>query len=145
MKKRMIALLLVAPLLAGTFSTTEAMGLIKAVKLKNLLAVKIAIKAGQNVNSKDVHENSALHHAIIKGSLSIVKYLVEKGADVNAKQTMNKTPLYFASAMSDYTIVRHLVNHGAEVNVRAKDGKTALGVAKTHASKKLLKQHGAKL
>jgi len=69
--------------------------------------VKLALNAGADVNEQTPAFGSALHAAVIGGSLEVVRFLIEQGADPNAKHCGGSTPLALATlngqtAIADY-------------------------------------------
>ena len=107
--------------------------------------VRDELAEGKNVNAKDEHGKTALHHASW-GEIETVKLLLESGAGVDSRDVSGKTPLHHASRDGKTGTVKLLLESGAEVDSRDVSGKTPLH----HASKygkpetvRLLLEHGA--
>lgn len=58
------------------------------------------------INGQDIHGNTALHIATIKGNRSIIELLVKKGADTNVRNVLNWTPTHEAISFGDFEIVK---------------------------------------
>lgn len=58
----------------------------------------LLVKAGANVNSRGLDDDTPLHDAAINGNLKLVKMLVERGADPCFRNSKGKTPVEVASA-----------------------------------------------
>ena len=70
--------------------------LIKSVTLGNIQCVKMILKAGADINTRDENGNTALIKAANDGNESIVQLLLKEGAKVNIKNNIGKTALYCA-------------------------------------------------
>lgn len=134
-------------------------------RLRDISIVKVLLKYGVDVNTKDEHGYTPLHTVIqgwyslygnyVEGELEeFVKLLIENGADVNATDQEGYTPLHWV-AMTDVfnlwgsarKIVPILIENGADVNAKNNDGQTPLGLAlkfKNHGTAYELRKHGAK-
>jgi ankyrin repeat protein len=82
------------------------------------------------VNRVDHSGRSALHLAIVSGSLDITLLLLMQGADVNQCDQFEWTPLHFASYEYNEKILKHLLEYPS-INICAtnKDGNTPLHYA----------------
>jgi ankyrin repeat protein len=114
----------------------------------NIEAVKQAIAAGADVNTKDESLMTPLHWATVGGHKEVAVLLIAKGADVNAKDSRRWTPLHRA-ASDDHNmeIVELLIAKGAEVNAKDDTGDTPLDEAINNGEYeiiKLLRKHGGK-
>lgn len=83
--------------------------------------VKNLINSGFNVNTKDDHNETALHVAVEHKNLEIVRLLIEKGANVNAQTKGKVTPIlrldnYFEDKEAALEILCLLILKGAKVN-----------------------------
>lgn len=90
--------------------------LFNAAQTGDLDAIKEALKAGVDVNSKTRYSATALSFAAEKGHLDIVKLLIEKGADPNVQDTFYRaTPLTWANMKKHKEIAAFLKENGAEL------------------------------
>lgn len=74
----------------------------------------------------NVHGETPLMMAALRGQMSWVQRLVEKGAMVNRS---GWTPLHYAASGPSPQVVEWLLGQGAEVNARAPNGSTPLMMA----------------
>ncbi len=110
--------------------------LVFAIEDSDLQLVKMSIKAGADVNTKDeLGGITALMDASRYDSPEIVRILLDAGAVVNARNRFGDTALMWAIG-SDSEIIRILLDAGADVNARDNDrfsegdgGNTALIMA----------------
>jgi ankyrin repeat protein len=74
-----------------------------------LQAVKICFEYGNDVNARDVNNDTALHGAAHRGANDVVKFLVDKGANPNVVNVLGWTPLVIANGvLYPNTFNRHL-------------------------------------
>ena len=110
--------------------------LVFAIEDSDLQLVKMSIKAGADVNTRDeLISTTALMDASRYDSPEIVRILLDAGADVNARNMFGGTALMWAIG-GDTEIIRILIQKGADVNARDNDrfsegdgGNTALIMA----------------
>jgi hypothetical protein len=74
--------------------------------------VKLELNAGADINARTPAFGSALHAAVVGGSLEVVKFLVEHGADPNANHCSGSTPLELATVNGRTAIAEFLRNLG---------------------------------
>ncbi|CAL1543865.1 unnamed protein product, partial [Lymnaea stagnalis] len=86
--------------------------------------LKILLEAGAEVNKVDSKGVSALHEAVVGGSLKNVEILIEFGADVNQKCNNGGTALHVAE--NNEVVLEYLIRNGADVNAQDASGNTAL-------------------
>lgn len=82
----------------------------------SLHAVKLFMKRGFSVNTKDEYAGSLLIKASTLGHFTIVKYLCENGANINEKSKYGVSPLSAASNKGHSEIVDYLKELGADVD-----------------------------
>jgi len=100
----------------------------QAAKDGNIEAVKQAIAASTDVNTKDRYENTPLHQVAKFGHKEIAELLIANGADVNAKRGRGWTPLHDTN---NKKIIELLITKGADVNSKCDNGQTPLHNAAT--------------
>ena len=84
-------------------------------------------KQGVDIDTQDIHGNTALHRAIIKNNIHVLNWLINHNANVNLANTyQGETPLMLAAKLGRYEIVVILVNKGADPRTVNLHGKTAL-------------------
>lgn len=118
---------------------------LKAAKNGDLLAVRLFLDAGMDVNiipGDDMHP--ALIMAAGSGHTEIVKLLMERGADVNLRGDEGMTALFAATAAGHTEIVKLFIDKGADVNAKVYGWKTILVAAKKPEIVDMLKAAGAK-
>ena len=79
----------------------------------------VLLEAGANVNAPNVHQNTPLHLAAVRGYANVVAALLEAGADVNRGDHSNFTPLHWACMRYDLHVepaLILLIRNGADVN-----------------------------
>jgi ankyrin repeat protein len=91
--------------------------LIKAAENGKTGYVRALLKAGADVDVKDLNGNTALIYAALNRSPETVEILLNAGADPNAKNKHGWTALMCASGRRHVGIVQALLAAGAEVNV----------------------------
>ncbi|MBT0995130.1 ankyrin repeat domain-containing protein [Cellulomonas sp. DKR-3] len=84
------------------------------------------VDRGADVDARDAHERTALHHRLDDGA---VELLTSLGADVTAVDYLGETPLHHAAGRARVDGVRALLRHGADVAARDRGGRTPLAVA----------------
>jgi ankyrin repeat protein len=114
-----------------------------AIEIGELELLKPLLDKQKNINIRDEHGFSPLHHAILRNNLQIIELLIAKGADINSQDPHGYTPLILANTTDSANI---LLKHGANLHTKTTYGITALMSAtlKGNAAMiELLAQHGA--
>jgi ankyrin repeat protein len=93
----------------------RATPLIKAVKHRDLGAVKNAIRSGADLNEPDSQGWTPLFHAAGKGWTAGMNTIIEAGADVNRGRESGFTALFSAVISGHLEAVEMLLKAGAEV------------------------------
>lgn len=91
-------------------------------------AIEFLIKAGADVNAKDLSGKTCLHIAVLESNLECVKIF----ADLNPIDSLavgGITPLAIACAKGDIEIVRYLLCKGSDYTLRDADGDSLLHIA----------------
>jgi ankyrin repeat protein len=84
---------------------------------------------GANIDAKDVHDLTALHHAALQGDLEIVRFLLNRGSNVNEYHYYLGTPIFVAALRRHKDVVEALLKHRASLSVPYGDLATALHCA----------------
>jgi ankyrin repeat protein len=94
--------------------------LIGAVVEKNVPEVRRLLRAGADIEAKNVFGATPLIMASLKGHLQVVKELREHGADIEATEDRGWTPLHFACELQrevqSLAVVSELLSPGAEMD-----------------------------
>ncbi|KAG7467259.1 hypothetical protein MATL_G00151420 [Megalops atlanticus] len=92
--------------------------------------LRLLIKKGAKVNSRQKNGMTALMHAAEKNFLSTVAILLEAGAYINMQTLSGETALMRACKRGNAEVVRLLLEHGADCNILSKYQNNALHFAK---------------
>jgi ankyrin repeat protein len=102
-----------------------------AVKTGNIVAVKLRLAEGADVNEVDVF-GTPLHYAAALNSVDIAKVLIDAGANLEAEavDTQKRShPLHTAARANAVRVAELLISDGALVDARDAEGSTPLSVA----------------
>lgn len=97
--------------------------------------VRLLVRAGLPVDTRDSAGNTALHKAVDDEGvdLSAIGALLESGADPNAENGCGMTPLMIAAAFSyreeTNEVITMLLNSGADLDQMSSDGMTTIDYA----------------
>ncbi|MCK4265418.1 ankyrin repeat domain-containing protein [Candidatus Babeliales bacterium] len=141
MKKLLIGLLLVLPLLSANLKSSLFRNKLHeaAIEGSYFKAFALISRHGYDVNEKDKpYLASPLHYAAKFGHLPLVTLFVEKGAEVNSKNCVFNTPLHLAVRENNYRVAVFLIWKGANPLAKNILGKTALDLAIESGNKKLI-------
>ncbi|KAH0552025.1 arf-GAP with coiled-coil, ANK repeat and PH domain-containing protein 2 [Cotesia glomerata] len=110
--------------------------LYKAAEAHNLPVMCTALAAGAdkmwcNVNDRG---RTALHQAIISGSVMSCEYLILNGAKINCQDAEGKTPLYLATELGHTAQVCLLLKHRADQHIEDESGVKPLSIAVKEAN-----------
>ncbi len=124
--------------------------------------LKLLLKHGADINSKDRKGNTPLHYVCSEFQLEVqipdnptvhepfyrgcfckkcqlerLEYLIARGANVNAQNEMGQTALHLAVIeFAGDDVIEFLTKHGADLNLRDRNGKTVLDlVQKIHSER----------
>lgn len=100
-------------------SVQETTPLMVACNYGRLVAAKILIKAGADLNAKDVDGTTSLMRAVSMKSLDIIELLLVSGADIEARNNDGKTAFILAATYWNKDVMEFLLAAGA--NPEAKD------------------------
>ena len=105
------------------------------------------IDGGTDIEAKDPGAGaSALHYAVMKGTMPMIGLLLQRGAEINSRTRSGTTPLHTAVLYGHIEVAEYLVEKGADINAKSASGTTPLSIA-TAANYpriiKMLRRHGA--
>ena len=86
----------------------------------------LLISHGANVNNKDNHGNTPLHHACGLGFYITAELLTSHGANLDETNNNGDTPLHLACCNMHYEIAKLLITYRANVDVQNNNGDTPL-------------------
>lgn len=144
-KVSLVALLAIAPLLAGT---SGDLALVELAKADNQQAAIALIDRHVDVNAPASDGTTALLWAAHNGDVELVDRLIRAGANANARNQFGATPMSEAAFRGNVAILEKLLKGGADPESPGADGQTALMlIARTDniAAAKLLLDHGARV
>ena len=103
--------------------------LFEAAEDANLGLVKLLIRAGADVKSKNTYGYTPLHYAVGTDQLGVVELLVKHGADVNANDNREgMTPLHLAIhtgyADDNLAVIKFLLSKKASTKIKNRQGFT---------------------
>jgi len=90
--------------------------LIAAAEEGRLPVVKLLLKQGADVDTRDPYGFTPLHRAAEKGHTEVMELLLNAGCDPDAREDLGKTPLHRAAAEGQRTAVELLFKAGADPN-----------------------------
>lgn len=114
--------------------TAPSSSLVDRVSDGDVGAVRAALDAGANPNSRDALGTPVLHTAVLRGQRAIVSELVDRGADLDATDAARDTVLHVAAANNDVELVNMLIARGADANVVNAAGWTPRQLLARHTS-----------
>ncbi|XP_055492974.1 M-phase phosphoprotein 8 [Leucoraja erinacea] len=92
--------------------------------------LRLLIKKGAKISSRQKNGTTALMHAAEKNYLTTVAILLEAGSQLNAQQISGETALMKACKRGNADIVRLLLEYGADCGILSKHQNSALYYAK---------------
>jgi ankyrin repeat protein len=87
-----------------------------AINNNDIVAVKKSIKAGADVNAKNICGNTPLIEACMIDNYEIAEVLIEAKADVNAESDLGYTAMMEAYINKNIKIIKLLMLNGADYN-----------------------------
>jgi len=130
MKTRTTAILVVSLLIAANCvkqeNPTPRVSLHAAALQGSIDVIRQHIKAGSDLNEKDVYGSTPLIIAITFDKTEVARALLEAGADMTITNNDGSTPLHIAAFFCRTEIVEALLDKGADKNIRNNAGRTAL-------------------
>eukprot|EP00474_Spongospora_subterranea_P004632 CRZ05090.1 hypothetical protein [Spongospora subterranea] len=93
------------------------------------LVVSALLKHGASISTVTRFDRSALHVAVIAGSLGCTQILIEAQSGLNVKDVELHCPLHYAALLNFSSIASALIEADAKINVRDMEGNTPLALA----------------
>jgi hypothetical protein len=103
--------------------------LMEAVQWGQEERIKELLQSGVDVNTRDDHGRTALHHAVDTIDEELVELLLRHNSDPNAPDKNGATPLHYAAKLDYYDedehaeLIRLLIDAGADPQARDLEGK----------------------
>ncbi|XP_069698905.1 arf-GAP with coiled-coil, ANK repeat and PH domain-containing protein 2 isoform X2 [Periplaneta americana] len=94
----------------------------------------LALGADKLWNNMEDKSRSAIHQAIISGSVMAVEFLLLNGAKINAQDSDGKTPLHLATELGHTAQVCLLLKHRANQHLKDSEGTEPLAIAVKEAN-----------
>ncbi len=110
----------------GQPSETPSVSLHVAALQGDINAIRQHIKAGSDLDQKDMFGSSPLNTAAAFGRTEVARALIEAGADMEIRNNEGSTPLHAAAFLCHTEIVKELLERGANKYLRNYNGHTAL-------------------
>ena len=101
----------------------------------NTEKVKDLLKAGSDINAKNIYGMTALMYAAEKHA-GTVRALLEAGADIDARNNEGSTALIIAAIHGQEKIINILLEAGADTEIQNNNGKTAADYARENENLK---------
>ncbi|KAH9414548.1 85/88 kDa calcium-independent phospholipase A2, partial [Dermatophagoides pteronyssinus] len=98
---------------------------------KSSEVIEMLVERNCNLNARNFHGDTALHHMVARSDLNCTISLLGHGADVNASGANGNTPLHVSIKANNTTIVQALIVFGAQVDLKNSSGHTARHLAAT--------------
>jgi hypothetical protein len=132
MKTATIAILVVSLLIASGCAKQEnpapRVSLHAAALQGNIDVIGQHIKAGSDLNEKDMYGSTPLIIAVTFDKTEVARALIEAGADMTITNNEGSNPLHLAAFFCRTEIVEALLKNGADKNLRNNSGSTALEI-----------------
>lgn len=100
--------------------------IVLAAKSGDLVAIKVYLDVGNDVNNKDNHGKTLLHYAAKKNQNQLIQVLLDNGAKTEIGDSEKLTPLHWATKKNNPNGMKLLLKHGANVDAVDEDDWTPL-------------------
>ncbi|KAM0162436.1 hypothetical protein ACHAPG_001800 [Botrytis cinerea] len=155
-----------AKIMAGHHSPIHRPSLLLAIKIGNYDIIKLLLKHGAGVYSRDLEttvldsgdkivellinhgveigatasqSQVALILAAHFGKVNLIRLLIKRGVELEVANGRGQTPLMIAVRIGDYESMELLLDNGAKLHSSDRDGKTALYLAIKYEKKEIVK------
>ncbi|MCJ7581571.1 MAG: acyltransferase family protein [Candidatus Aminicenantes bacterium] len=126
----LVVSLLIAAGCAKQENPTPRVSLHAAALQGSIDVIQQHIRAGSDLNEKDVYGSSPLIIAATFGKTEVARALIEAGADMKIKNNEGSNSLHIAAFFCRTEIVESLLDNGADKNLRNDAGSTALDLVR---------------
>lgn len=100
------------------------------------------LKAGVNVNHRNMDGTNALWAAVVADSVGIAERLLDSGVDIDNQNENGASTLMYAASNGKTEWVRFLLEKGADTTLKSLDDYSALDLASNIESLRLLRKAG---
>lgn len=128
-KARVIALIENDPSLVHARNDRNATPLHFACDKGHVEIAAVLLKAGAEINVRDVDGDTPIYWAVYSGYDEMVRLLIDHGASVTDKNNNHLAPLHYGAMGGREDTVRLLLEQGATIDVKDHEGYTPLHVA----------------
>eukprot|EP00658_Telonema_sp_P-2_P020230 TRINITY_DN17995_c0_g1_i4.p1 TRINITY_DN17995_c0_g1~~TRINITY_DN17995_c0_g1_i4.p1 ORF type:complete len:938 (-),score=274.59 TRINITY_DN17995_c0_g1_i4:262-3075(-) len=105
---------------------------------KAVEVLKVLLALGADVNARDAHGYTAMHHAASNTHASLCCQLLQAcGAELSVVDCERRTPLHLAAAQGNSSMCFFLADKGADPHAFDQSGQTAAGIADAKGHKDL--------
>jgi len=84
--------------------------------------LQLMMDKGLFINAQDKHGNTALHNAVMRGSVKMIKSFMKFHPSVDVQNNLGETPLHKACLVGNPDVVQLLVANGASLDVESSKG-----------------------
>ena len=109
--------------------TAQGSGLLETIKQGDIVALRVLLGQGVDVNVAQSDGTTALHWAAHRGNAEAVELLIAAGADARRANRYGVTPIALAAENGDVAVTRQLLGGGANPNAALAGGETVLMTA----------------
>ena len=121
-----------------------------AVQYNRVDLVKLLVKRGEDINSKDLDRLTPMHHAVVGGNLDIVSILLKarRKGNWSTQDAYGRAPLFYAVESGDLPMIKFLIKRTGIPLQKDRQGITLMRYAIERglvSTVKLLLEHGCQL
>ncbi len=88
------------------------------------------LENGADINVKDAHGDTALHHVSKEGNIAVLELLCGQGADINMNNKNGQSALHLAAELGNTPVVEILLRYDADIEQKNEHSRhTALSIA----------------
>ncbi|XP_045536757.1 arf-GAP with coiled-coil, ANK repeat and PH domain-containing protein 3 [Papilio machaon] len=108
--------------------------LCRAARAHNVCVMRAALAAGATPTATAARLRTALHAAVLSGSVMACSFLLLNGSKLNSQDEDGKTPLHLATEAGHTGQVCLLLRYRADQSIKDNEGRTPLDIAVEHAN-----------
>jgi ankyrin repeat protein len=97
--------------------TLKSTSLHNAAFLGDVVATRLLLEFGADLNLADEDQRLPLYCAAYNGSAELIELLADAGASLDVREQYGRTPLHVASMLGHIDAVRMLLSKGADVDI----------------------------